>query len=93
MINTRLICHLPLIIPEDRGVLRVGSEQRACIEGEMSIFDDSIQHEAWNDSDRERFVLLFHIWRPELARRSVGSYLLFWPLSQGLAMVRHCAAR
>ncbi len=72
MINTRLICHLPLIIPEDCGVLRVGSEQRAWIEGEMLIFDDSIEHEAWNDSDRERFVLLFEIWRPELSEEERG---------------------
>jgi aspartyl/asparaginyl beta-hydroxylase (cupin superfamily) len=30
------------------------------------IFDDSIQHEAWNDSDETRTVLIFEIWRPEL---------------------------
>ncbi len=66
MINTRLICHLPLIVPEDCGALRVGSEQRPWVEGEMLIFDDSMEHEAWNDSDEERVVLLFEIWRPEL---------------------------
>lgn len=67
MINTRLICHLPLIVPEDCGALRVGSEQRPWVEGEMLIFDDSMEHEAWNDSDEERVVLLFEIWRPELS--------------------------
>jgi len=66
MINTRLICHLPLIVPKDCGALRVGSERRAWTEGEMLIFDDSMEHEAWNDSDAERVVLLFEIWRPEL---------------------------
>jgi aspartyl/asparaginyl beta-hydroxylase (cupin superfamily) len=30
------------------------------------IFDDSIEHEAWNDSDAPRAILLFEIWRPEL---------------------------
>jgi len=31
------------------------------------IFDDSIEHEAWNDGTSERAVLLFEIWRPELS--------------------------
>ena len=63
MINTRLICHLPLIVPP-RCALRVGSETRPW--EETLIFDDTIEHEAWNDSDRPRVVLLFDIWRPEL---------------------------
>jgi aspartyl/asparaginyl beta-hydroxylase (cupin superfamily) len=63
--NARLICHLPLIVPEGCG-LRVGNETRAWREGEALIFDDSIEHEAWNTSDRVRVVLLFDIWRPEL---------------------------
>jgi aspartyl/asparaginyl beta-hydroxylase (cupin superfamily) len=67
MVNTRLICHLPLIVPENCGAIRVGNEARHWVEGEMLIFDDSMQHEAWNDSDRERVVLLFDIWRPELS--------------------------
>ena len=35
----------------------------------MMIFDDSIEHEAWNDSDEVRIVLLFEIWRPEIGER------------------------
>lgn len=66
MVNTRLICHLPLVVPEDCGTLRVGNEQRPWVEGELLIFDDSIEHEAWNNSDRDRVVLLFDVWRPEL---------------------------
>jgi aspartyl/asparaginyl beta-hydroxylase (cupin superfamily) len=66
MLNIRLICHLPLVVPPDCGALRCGSEQRAWVKGETMIFDDSIEHEAWNDSDQERIVLLFDIWRPEL---------------------------
>ena len=34
--------------------------------GKAMIFDDSIEHEAWNDSDETRLILLFEIWRPEL---------------------------
>jgi aspartyl/asparaginyl beta-hydroxylase (cupin superfamily) len=66
LVNTRLICHLPLVVPLGCGELRVGNYQRGWREGELLIFDDSIEHEAWNDSDRPRTVLLFDIWRPEL---------------------------
>jgi tetratricopeptide (TPR) repeat protein len=66
LLNTRLICHLPIIVPENCGALRVGSEERPWVEGEMLMFDDSMEHEAWNSSDKERVVLLFEIWRPEL---------------------------
>ncbi|GAB3283011.1 aspartyl/asparaginyl beta-hydroxylase domain-containing protein [Parahaliea aestuarii] len=67
MLNTRLICHLPLMVPEDCGYLRVGNERREWREGELLIFDDSIEHEAHNRSARDRVVLLFDIWRPELS--------------------------
>jgi aspartate beta-hydroxylase len=63
--NARLICHLPVIVPQDCA-LRVGNETRAWREAELVVFDDSIEHEAWNLSDRLRVVLLFDIWRPEL---------------------------
>ncbi len=77
-LNTRLICHLPLIVPASCGKLRCGSEERAWEEGRLMIFDDSIEHEAWNNSDEERVVLLFEIWRPELdeLERSEVSALL-----------------
>lgn len=68
LVNTRLICHLPLIVPAGCGELRVGNYQRGWREGELLIFDDSVEHEAWNDSDRARTVLLFDIWRPELSQ-------------------------
>lgn len=64
-LNTRLICHLPLIVPPGCA-LRVGNETRPWREGEVVIFDDSIEHEAWNRSPELRVVLLFDVWRPEL---------------------------
>lgn len=64
-LNTRLICHLPLITPPDCQ-LRVGAEARPWVEGRTLIFDDTIEHEAWNNSDQTRVVLLFEVWRPEL---------------------------
>jgi aspartyl/asparaginyl beta-hydroxylase (cupin superfamily) len=68
MFNTRLICHLPLIVPPNCR-FRVGNEVRQWEEGKLLIFDDTIEHEAWNDSDEDRIVLIFDIWRPELSER------------------------
>jgi hypothetical protein len=66
MINTRLICHIPLVVPTGCR-LRVGAETREVVEGQAMIFDDSFEHEAWNDGDSARAVLLFEIWRPEIS--------------------------
>jgi aspartyl/asparaginyl beta-hydroxylase (cupin superfamily) len=77
MLNTRLICHLPLIVPPNCR-LRVGNHTRTVEAGKMLIFDDSIEHEAWNDSDDVRVVLIFEIWRPELtAAERAGLTALF----------------
>ena len=65
MLNCRLICHLPLIVPEGCW-LRVGNETREWEEGKMLIFDDSIEHEARNPTGELRIILLFDVWRPEL---------------------------
>lgn len=70
MVNTRLICHLPLIVPPGCR-FRVGNEVREWQVGKMLAFDDTIEHEAWNDSDQDRVVLIFDIWRPELCEREV----------------------
>lgn len=65
VMNARLICHLPLIVPPDCG-FRVGGETRAWREGELLIFDDTVEHEAWNGSDRDRIILIFDVWRPDV---------------------------
>ncbi|MFC3579826.1 aspartyl/asparaginyl beta-hydroxylase domain-containing protein [Sphingomonas hylomeconis] len=64
--NTRLVCHLPLIVP-DGCWFRVGAETRAWRIGEAFVFDDTIEHEAANDSDAPRVVLIFDVWHPGLA--------------------------
>ena len=66
LVNTRLICHLPLVVPGPSR-FRVGNETRNWVEGRAWLFDDTIEHEAWNDSDRTRVILLFDVWRPELS--------------------------
>ena len=64
--NTRAIIHLPLIVPEKCG-FRVGGETRPWVEGVPFAFDDTIEHEAWNDSDQVRAVLIFDVWNPHLS--------------------------
>jgi aspartyl/asparaginyl beta-hydroxylase (cupin superfamily) len=63
--NARLVVHIPLIIPERTG-FRVGNDTRPWRFGEAFVFNDTIEHEAWNDSDHIRAVLIFDIWHPEL---------------------------
>lgn len=63
--NARTIIHLPLIVPPDCG-FRVGGETRPWVEGEAFAFDDTIEHEAWNRSDRMRAVLIFDVWNPHI---------------------------
>jgi aspartate beta-hydroxylase len=81
--NTRVTVHLPLIIPPNCG-FRVGGTTRAWEVGKAWVFDDTIEHEAWNDSDVPRAILIFDIWNPFLteaerdmvraATEVVGSY-------------------
>ena len=71
LVNTRLICHLPLIVPPGCG-FRVGNDTRTPVEGRAWAFDDTIEHEAWNNSDRVRVILLFEVWRPELSDEERG---------------------
>ncbi|HEV2866302.1 MAG TPA: aspartyl/asparaginyl beta-hydroxylase domain-containing protein, partial [Allosphingosinicella sp.] len=63
--NTRLVCHLPLIVPEHCW-FRVGAETHPWKRGKAWIFDDTIEHEAANDSDQLRVVLIFDLWHPGL---------------------------
>jgi aspartate beta-hydroxylase len=63
--NTRLTVHLPLVIPEGCR-FRVGATTREWQPGKAWVFDDTIEHEAWNDSDTPRAILIFDIWNPLL---------------------------
>lgn len=64
--NTRLVVHVPLVIPEGCR-FRVGSDIREWQPGQAWVFDDTIEHEAWNDSDVPRGILIFDIWNPRLS--------------------------
>jgi aspartate beta-hydroxylase len=64
--NVRLVTHLPFIIPEKCG-FRVGNTVRQWEPGKAWVFDDTIEHEAWNESDKLRVVLIFDVWHPQLS--------------------------
>jgi aspartyl/asparaginyl beta-hydroxylase (cupin superfamily) len=63
--NARVVAHLPLIVPEGC-VYRVGFEQTRWEVGKLLVFDDTIEHEARNDSEELRVVLIFDVWNPLL---------------------------
>jgi aspartate beta-hydroxylase len=65
--NTRVTVHLPLIVPPGCR-FRVGGETREWQVGTGWMFDDTIEHEAWNDSDAARAILIFDVWNPELTQ-------------------------
>jgi aspartate beta-hydroxylase len=63
--NTRVIVHMPLIVPPGCR-FRVGSTTREWQAGTAWVFDDSIEHEAWNESDVPRAILILDVWNPYL---------------------------
>ncbi|MGH8249111.1 MAG: aspartyl/asparaginyl beta-hydroxylase domain-containing protein [Steroidobacteraceae bacterium] len=63
--NTRVVGHLPLIVPENCA-LKVGGEVHAWQEGKVVVFDDTYEHEAWNRSNEARVILIFDVWNPHL---------------------------
>ncbi len=69
--NFVLTSHLPLVIPENgnnKCRLAVGDETRQWIEGKVMLFDTSIYHDAFNDSDEMRYILMFRVWHPDLTK-------------------------
>jgi len=63
--NVRTTVHLPLVVPEGCG-FRVGAETRTPQAGKAWAFDDTIEHEAWNDSGQLRAVFIVDVWNPLL---------------------------
>lgn len=64
--NTRLVMHLPLVVPADCALNLVDVAEHHWKEGELVMFDDTFLHEAWNRSDSTRIILLMDCWNPHL---------------------------
>ena len=60
-----ITCHLALIVPNDGDVrMRVHDRVVRWSEGETLVFDDTYDHEVWNDTGGTRVVLLIQFERP-----------------------------
>lgn len=75
--NVRSITHLPLDIPGPAW-FRVGNERRSWKIGEAFVFDDTIEHEAMNEANETRTILIVDVWNPYLTEpeRELVSVLL-----------------
>ncbi|MEV6726333.1 aspartyl/asparaginyl beta-hydroxylase domain-containing protein [Streptomyces xanthochromogenes] len=63
--NAHLRCHLSLINTEGSRI-RVAGEERSWEEDKAFVFDDSYEHEVWNEGSDRRTVLLLDFWHPDL---------------------------
>lgn len=63
--NLRVVVHLPLIVPADCAI-EVAGQTHAWREGEVVVFDDSYEHQAWNRGGERRVILLMDTWNPYL---------------------------
>ena len=79
--NIKLTLHLPLWVPEGDLGLRVDGETRIWKDGEMLVFDDTFEHDAWNRTAKPRAVLLLKAYHPELTEEEVGVLEMFAPLN------------
>jgi aspartate beta-hydroxylase len=70
--NLRLRCHLGIRIPDGDCGLKVGGETRKWEEGHCIVFDDSLEHEAWNHTGEPRIVLIIDFWHPDLTPTEIA---------------------
>jgi len=71
-INLRLRCHLGVKVPSGDCGLKVGGEIRKWQEGKCLVFDDSLEHEAWNHTEEPRVVLILDFWHPDLTPAEIA---------------------
>nr|XP_039259283.1 aspartyl/asparaginyl beta-hydroxylase-like isoform X1 [Styela clava] len=66
--NCRLRMHLGLVIPTTGSGTRLtcAGEMRTWQEGKVWIFDDSFEHEVWQQADSLRLILIVDIWHPDI---------------------------
>ncbi|XP_075440162.1 aspartyl/asparaginyl beta-hydroxylase isoform X7 [Ascaphus truei] len=64
--NCRLRMHLGLVIPNEGCNIRCANYTRTWEEGKVLIFDDSFEHEVWQDADSYRLIFIVDAWHPEL---------------------------
>ncbi|XP_059900450.1 aspartyl/asparaginyl beta-hydroxylase-like isoform X15 [Gadus macrocephalus] len=65
--NCRLRMHLGLVVPEEGCRIRCTNQTRAWEEGKVLIFDDSFEHEVWQEAASYRLILIVDVWHPALS--------------------------
>uniref|UniRef100_A0A1A7ZBF6 Aspartate beta-hydroxylase n=1 Tax=Nothobranchius furzeri TaxID=105023 RepID=A0A1A7ZBF6_NOTFU len=65
--NCRLRMHLGLVVPPGCRI-RCTNQTREWNEGKVLIFDDSFEHEVWQEADRYRLIFIVDVWHPELTQ-------------------------
>ncbi|MFD5388218.1 aspartyl/asparaginyl beta-hydroxylase domain-containing protein [Streptomyces sp. NPDC127074] len=70
--NAHLRCHLSLINTNSSRI-RVANEERSWEEGKALVFDDSYEHEVWNEGSDRRTVLLLDFWHPDLTAPEIAA--------------------
>lgn len=69
--NFVLTVHLPLVIPQNgknKCRLTIGDETRQWVNGQLMMFDTSLMHDAINETDETRYILMFRVWHPDLSQ-------------------------
>ncbi|XP_069587497.1 aspartyl/asparaginyl beta-hydroxylase isoform X3 [Ranitomeya imitator] len=66
--NCRLRMHLGLVIPRQGCKIRCANDTRSWEEGKVLIFDDSFEHEVWQDANSYRLIFIVDVWHPELSQ-------------------------
>ena len=84
--NAVLRCHLGLIVP-DECALRVGNQTRNWQEGKCLIFDDTVEHEAWNYDDTARIVLLTDFKNPQVTLNGKSKVTCSFEVAQVLGKI------
>lgn len=73
-------CHLGLLVPDPAAEcrIRVGTEYASWEEGKLLVFDDTYEHEVWNDTGGDRVVLFLDVVRPLRWPVRLLNRLLLW---------------
>lgn len=72
--NFKLRFHLG-IVTDPAARIRVGNDVREWEEGKIIVFDDSFEHEVWNNSNITRIVMIIDVWNPCLSNEEIQALL------------------
>mgnify|MGYP001339692518 FL=1 len=86
--NFILRAHLGLDLPENDCKLRVGTESRNWEKGKCFIFDDTFDHEVWNNSNLPRTVLMIDFYHPDLTKEEVVGLRRLWRQPQAQKQIQ-----